>query len=445
MNSARFLLILLFSLIFLIVLQSVWLNYTYQKSLNGVKGAIDTIFFDAIEKELSCRFIEMELAEEEFSEDTIVAVFEMNQMNIEESGLISQQYTMLQKMLAMDGFTFNLSKVDSIFQQMLSEQNIQADYDIFYTDSLQGLIQSTGREITRGFQTNFVPIYNGTKAQAILEIYTPTIFRNMLGILIVSLFVLILIIIGLIYVGKLFSDLHYINNLRENFTEALTHNMKTPLATAQTVLDQMKKGNLDDKPQMKDRFLQIAIEQNKNMQIAIDQMLIAVSTDKKQFPLNKQKIDIPLMIDNLINNFSIKEEKEIRFSQSYMLNQASVYADSFYLSNAISNLIDNAVKYSGISVDIQIECINRDGYIHFCVKDNGFGVPQKDQLKIFEKFERGPETKKKRINGFGIGLNYVKTIAEIHDGTVTISSREGEGSVFSIILPSIQIGPTHDE
>jgi two-component system phosphate regulon sensor histidine kinase PhoR len=141
------------------------------------------------------------------------------------------------------------------------------------------------------------------------------------------------------------------------------------------------------------------------------------------------------MINSLIDKFTVRSDKVIEFSQKYDLNKKPIYADPFYLENAISNLIDNAIKYSGNAVKIDIECVTEDKHVYIRIKDNGFGISKKDQQKMFNRFERSAEVKRKRICGFGLGLNHVKHIIEAHKGSIALVSQKGVGSEFTVSIP----------
>ena len=153
--------------------------------------------------------------------------------------------------------------------------------------------------------------------------------------------------------------------------------------------------------------------------------------------MNKKEVPLSPMIEDLIEKFTIKTEKTIHFTTD--LKTEKVYADEEFLKEAISNLIDNAIKYSGASVAITISSFCKpDGAVVIKVKDNGFGIPLKDQSRIFEKYERASATERSRkggASGFGLGLNYVFRVAEAHGGTVEVESIEGEYSEFSLSLP----------
>ena len=124
------------------------------------------------------------------------------------------------------------------------------------------------------------------------------------------------------------------------------------------------------------------------------------------------------------------------------MEEKTVYADEEFLEEALSNLIDNAVKYSGEEVEIAFSSGKAtDGYIYIKVRDNGFGIPLKDQSRIFEKYERSYaalQTRSGGATGFGLGLNYVFRVMEAHKGRVEVESIEGEYSEFTLLLPQLK-------
>jgi two-component system phosphate regulon sensor histidine kinase PhoR len=255
----------------------------------------------------------------------------------------------------------------------------------------------------------------------------------MKAVLSVSILILIFIIACLIYELKIFIKKDQLTQLRKNFIHALTHDLKTPLATIHSVLIQLENDKVN--PDMRKKFIAIAIDQALNLQAIVNRILTLAYNKKKQLSLNKQPINLPEMIQSLVDKFTVKSDKTIVFKTACDLTNDSVYADPLYLKNAVSNLIDNAIKYSEDPVQIEIKCSGGEKQVDIHVKDNGLGISSNDQLKIFKQFERGAEIKRNRISGFGIGLNYVQRVVEVHGGTVTVLSREGIGSEFIITLP----------
>ena len=159
------------------------------------------------------------------------------------------------------------------------------------------------------------------------------------------------------------------------------------------------------------------------------------------FAIRKQ-VDIIRRQDELVNTFTAKAEKHITFQVD--LQEEGAYADEEYLKEALSNLIDNAVKYSKDTIDIQITSCLSGQYIQIRVRDNGIGIPLAAQRIVFDKFERvitRNEDEKKKVSGFGLGLNYVMNVAREHGGYVSVESIEGKYSEFTVSLPL----PTENE
>jgi len=427
--------IFIISLACLFALQGIWLYYTYQNEKIKVQNILNNSLLKAIDEEADCRFSSVE--KEKIRDDEQGPPDLSYQYTHDETkgNLASQQLDFIQQILFYEGVFFDLTKADSIYTAFLHEDNIHVQYRLNYMDSLGKIIESRGENIDKGFNTNIIPIFNGTKVGAIIKVSPPAIFRSMLDILIVSVLIFFFIIACLIYQDNIFLTQNHLHQLRKSFVQTLSHDMKTPLASIHSVLAQLNSGSLDTHPETKSRFTAIAMEQTINLQAIIDQILTVAHAEQKQLTLDKQAIDLPQMIRSLIDKFMVRKEKDIEFSEKYDLKENPIYADPFYLKNAISNLIDNAIKYSENTVKIDIECTVKDKQVYIHIKDNGFGFSEKDQQKIYDPFERGAEIKRKQISGFGLGLSYVKHVIEAHGGGMALISKEEVGSEFIITIP----------
>ena len=436
MRFSLFNIIFIVSFACLFALQGIWLYYSYQNGNMKVQDALNKALIKSITEEMNNRFSFVE-KEKKTNQNLKYPPDLSYEYSFDESkgDLISQQYDFIQQILYYEGFLFDLTKVDSIYSASLHENNIYVQYRLNYTDSLGNGIESRGANIDKGFNTIVIPIVNGTKVGAIIKISPPVILQDMLKILIISILIFFFIIACLVYQVKIFLTQNHLHQLQGNLTNTLSHDMKTPLATIHSVLVQLNNGSLDVLPEMKNKFTSIAIEQTANLQAIIDKLLTVAYVSQKQLTLNKQEIDLPQIIHSLIDKFMVRKEKDIEFSEKYNLKDSLIYADPFYLGNAISNLIDNAIKYSESIVKIDIECTVGDKQIYIHIKDNGFGISEKDQQKIYDPFERGAEIKRKRISGFELGLSYVKYVIEAHGGVMTLVSKEGVGSEFIITIP----------
>jgi two-component system phosphate regulon sensor histidine kinase PhoR len=419
----------------LFALQGIWLYYAYRNETLKIQDVLNKSLLKAVEKEMDERFCFLQEEQvNHYPPGSSDIAFEYKK-DENYGNLISQQFDFIQQILFYEKAFFNLSKVDSIYIAHLHENNIPVQYRLNYTDSLENIIETIGENIDEGLNTNMISIVNGTKVTAIVKIPPPTILQSMLGILIVSILIFLFIIACLFYEVNAFSTQHHLDKLRKNFVQTLSHDMKTPLATIHSVLVQLNNGSLDTQPETKSRFNAIATEQTLNLQAIANQILTTAFIDHKRLILNKQEVDLSQLIHSLVEKFMIRKEKNIEFSEKYDLKDTLIHADPFYLGNAISNLIDNAIKYSGNAVKIDIECTVGDKQIYIHIRDNGLGISKKDRQKIFDPFERGAEIKRKWINGFGLGLNNVKHLIKAHGGAVALVSQEGVGSEFVITIP----------
>ena len=151
--------------------------------------------------------------------------------------------------------------------------------------------------------------------------------------------------------------------------------------------------------------------------------------------LNKEPVNLNQMFEELKNKFVSYAAKKVEIQMVYEADEILLKADASLLNQCFANLIDNAIKYSDNEVLIIINIRKTGQWILVSIKDNGYGISAEKLPKIFEKYNRA-HTHNTKINGFGIGLNYVKTIVEKHKGEVDVKSQEGEGSEFSVLLPA---------
>lgn len=389
------------AIVCLLGLQALWLYNTYQLHLTKVKDSTNKIFVEALEKEMMLRLGELgndqKTKPENKGEMVEIATIDGSVKDEEASSFF---FHFTQIALYGQNIPINLIYLDSIYSSMLNKAEYPVKYQIIYTDSINTVIEAIGQKITKGFETDIIPIVNGTKVQAVVSITFPVVIRNMIAVLMVSLLMILFIFVCLIYDVKIYRNEKYMALLRENFTQAFTHDLKTPLSSIHSVLTQLSRGALDKKPETKNKFIAIAIEQSLNLQAMVNRILTIAYINKKEIAIDKEPVDLPQIIQSLINKYSVNREKSVEFHAVYDLKDEIVYADSLHLTNAISNLFDNAIKYSGNSVRIDIACKVVDKNVHIKIKDNGFGISKNDQLKIFDQFERGAEIKR---NSAGLG------------------------------------------
>ena len=219
----------------------------------------------------------------------------------------------------------------------------------------------------------------------------------------------ILTIVCTVYQIKYIFKLNKISQIREDFSYAMVHDMKTPLSTIMMVQDMLDLTN---------KILTISKLENHKLE------------------MNKTEVELTPIIEKLTEKFKAKVQKPVNFIIS--LQAKTAYADNDYLGEVLSNLIDNAIKYSKESVEINITAEESERYTILKVRDNGLGISEADQKIIFQKYERAAAAKRSRRNGasgFGLGLNFVDQVIKAHDGRIFVNSTEGEFTEFTIYLP----------
>ena len=211
--------------------------------------------------------------------------------------------------------------------------------------------------------------------------------------------------------------------------------MASPLQTIYQVNSLMKNESVLIDNEKRNKYIDLAQQQIMNLQALTDRILTIARAEQSPLIPNIQPTNVTEIINQLVEKFSVQVKKEVHFSTHFEPENILFNIDETMLNNAVSNLIDNAIKYSGETVDVEIGCRLKENGLHIAVKDNGYGISSADQQTIFRKFERGKAVYRQEATGFGLGLSYVKSVVEAHLGTVNLFSKTGEGTLFELFFP----------
>ncbi len=227
-----------------------------------------------------------------------------------------------------------------------------------------------------------------------------------------------------------------LSNLKTDFINNMTHELKTPLSTITVA------GKTLEMPQIRSndaKILETAKligKQSVHLNQLINMILEISMWERTQFQLDKKTVEIEEVMNDVVDSFKSGGGNGASINQKYNFNGAKVDLDIVYFTTMINNLLSNAVKYSDQDpVVIDIEGFTADNNLCIKVADNGIGINKTDQKHIFDKFYRATTGNIHKFKGLGLGLYYVKKIAEAHGGDVTVSSKPGKGSIFTVILP----------
>jgi len=257
-----------------------------------------------------------------------------------------------------------------------------------------------------------------------------------MGIWVFSSSIILLIIIFFAYTINVILKQKRLSEIKNDFINNITHEFKTPISTISLSADVLLQSNIINEPLRLSNYANIIKEENNRLRNQVDKVLQLATLDKDKLKLEDENINIHELITGSVKSFGlIIKEKKGEIECGLNAKNFLFYGDKIHITNTLHNLIDNAIKYSAENPKITIETHDHNGFIEISVKDNGIGVPKDSQKHIFDKFYRTPTGNVHDIKGFGLGLNYVKTIVEAYSGSVKLISKENEGSTFVIKLP----------
>lgn len=229
-----------------------------------------------------------------------------------------------------------------------------------------------------------------------------------------------------------------LGEIKNDFINNMTHEFKTPIATISLAVDALKNERVMGDRDKLNYFSGIIKEENQRMNKQVETILKASQFEKREAEIDLKPLHVHEIIENVVDNFQLQlHEKNGDSVLSLGATKDLINADEVHFTNLVNNLIDNAVKYSKDNVPIllKISTSNTSNGIVIKFEDNGIGMSRETQKRIFEKFYRAHTGNLHNVKGFGLGLNYVKSVADSHNGTVRVDSVLGKGSVFTVEFP----------
>ncbi|GAB2836530.1 sensor histidine kinase [Ferruginibacter profundus] len=224
----------------------------------------------------------------------------------------------------------------------------------------------------------------------------------------------------------------FLNETQKDFVNNFTHEFKTPLAVIKIAAEVLQQPNIADKPEKLKNYAAIIDEQTTHLQAQTQRLLEIAYTDSNKVPLEKEKFDITTLIQQAITDLHpLIEQKHATIETSFSPTGNMVTADKYYMLLTFINLIENAIKYS-TDPQIVISTYTEGKDCCIAIKDNGIGISEENQKKIFDRFFRVTDGELHTAKGFGLGLNFVKKVIDAHGGKIDVKSMPGNGSIFTI-------------
>jgi two-component system, OmpR family, phosphate regulon sensor histidine kinase PhoR len=250
--------------------------------------------------------------------------------------------------------------------------------------------------------------------------------------------ILILIVLGLFWrtVLSLIRE-KKISEHTIDFLNNMTHEFKTPLTSISLAGNLIvKDATLKQDDEIKHNT-EIILEENEKLRLQVEQVLSMTALERGEIPLQKTDLDFHQLIKNFLKSITLQIENKMgNLKLDLKANQVVIVGDKIHLTNAIRNLLDNAINYSIGKPELCIQTYNIDKNLVIAISDKGIGIEKEYQKKVFEKYFRVPKGNLHDVKGFGLGLAYVKKIIELHGGEIELKSDKENGTTFTVTLPN---------
>lgn len=264
---------------------------------------------------------------------------------------------------------------------------------------------------------------------------TEYVLKRMTGIICISASILLILILAFVIVMKTLLKQSTLDRIKTDFARNMTHELKTPIAVAGAAADALTTYGFGEDPQKRQEYIGIIGNQLEKLSSMVEKILSATDESQDRMRLQISEVPVREMLGEAADDIRMCADKACDIRLEVSPENLTARMDRKLMSSVISTLLDNAVKYSGANPVINLKAYRSDGHLHIVVKDKGTGIEKEHRKHIFDKFYRIPTGDIHNVKGHGIGLYFAKTVILRHSGTITVDSKVGEGSIFTISIP----------
>ena len=336
--------------------------------------------------------------------------------------------------IALNNNELNFIKLDSIFTNQLSKKGIKTPHYLVLLEKNITVGESNkAKDIELSLFSNSKSTFLRPDQNLRAYYKDPTIAalkKSSTGILL-SFLLSISVIFCLIYLLKIISTQKELAEIKNDLINNITHEFKTPIATISTAVEAIESFNVVDNKEKTKQYAAISAFQLKKLHQMVEKLLETATLDSESLMLQKEPTNIVDLIAKIAKKFELLTKKDIKFTTN--IDSKILKIDRFHFENAISNLVDNAIKYGGDSIEVNLNSVLN--VTEISIADNGKGIDKSQQERIFDKFYRVPKGNTHDVKGFGIGLYYTQKIIEKHNGSINVSS-SFDNTIFKLQIPN---------
>ena len=239
---------------------------------------------------------------------------------------------------------------------------------------------------------------------------------------------LLLILVGAVYVYRSVRRQFRTQQQQQNFVMAITHELKTPISVSRLNLETLQRYKLDD--EKKEKLLQMTMQETLRLDSLINNILISSQLDGRSYRISKEELNFSDLVNDVVQQFSVRYQD--RKLVQNLQEEVEITGDPLLLKMLVSNLLENANKYSPKDKIITIELRESADVVELSVKDEGCGISDEEKKNVFRKFYRIGNEQTRTAKGTGLGLYLCKKIADDHQGSITVTDNQPRGTNFTV-------------
>ncbi|TSJ44188.1 two-component sensor histidine kinase [Mucilaginibacter corticis] len=245
-------------------------------------------------------------------------------------------------------------------------------------------------------------------------------------------FVLVFVV-GAIYLHKSFNREQRLQEQKKNFLLSVTHELKSPLASIKLLLQTIQKRDLN-KAQILD-FIDKSLLDIERLDDMVENMLLAAKIENRSYSFPKASFSLSVLVDSIVNRLQLtKCDGSQKIINAEIEPKIEFTGDKFALTSVVTNLVENAIKYSGPCEPVDVKLYQKEGKIYLQVADHGIGIADEEKSRIFERFYRVGSEDTRNTKGTGLGLYIVKQVLDKHEASIRVKDNRPVGSVFEVVF-----------